>query len=80
LPGGQAEFSGAYGDLLPSDAMLKAQLQDLTSPYLTKEDIINHLRSKEALPVVQSYSKYYENLPKDEGMARGGIVLFPKYS
>jgi hypothetical protein len=58
--------------------MLKAQLQDLTSPYLTKEDIINHLRSKEALPVEQSYSKYYENLPKDEGIAHGGDVHMAK--
>ena len=74
-PSGLGLLESEHGRLISPDVMLKNQVQDLTGPYITKEDIINHLRSKEALPIEQSYSKYYET-PNEEGMASGGSVNY----
>ena len=60
-PTGGLVFEGQYGRLIPNTDMLKYEVQDLPSPYLTKEDIIEHLRKREPRPVEQSYSKYWNN-------------------
>lgn len=73
-PTGGLVFEGQYGRLIPNTDMLKYEVQDLPSPYLTKEDIIEHLRKREPKSVEQAYSKYYET-PKEEGMAGGGRAI-----
>ncbi len=66
-------FEGQHGRLIDNFKMLKREVEDLQGTYLTKEDILQHLRNREARPVEQSYSKYYEN-PEEPQMAGGGSV------
>ena len=70
-PTGGRVSSGQYGVRLNTDELLPNLLKDLPGNYVNDEQLLNHLQGKEARPVEESYSNFYD---QPTGMASGGAV------
>ena len=68
---GGFESSGQHGVRVPSYQLLKNLTQDLPGNYVNEQQLLNHLQGKEARPVEESYSNFYD---QPTGMASGGAV------
>ena len=57
---GGFESSGQYGSYVPNYDLLKNLTQDFAGNYATPSDLMSHLQGKEARPVEESYSNFYD--------------------
>ena len=70
-PYGGSIGAGQFGTKMNSYDLLPNLVSDIPNKYITSDELLSHLQSKEPRPVEESYSKYYE---QPTGMAGGGKV------
>ena len=57
---GGFEASGQHGNRVTSYQLMKNLTQDLPGNYVNEQQLLNHLQGKEARPVEESYSNFYD--------------------
>lgn len=68
-----AVLSGEHGVRIPSYDMMRGVVQEMPGNYASPSSLIDYLKTIEPRPVEHGYSKYWENVEKPEGFAKGGL-------
>jgi hypothetical protein len=74
---GSRVLGGQHGVRIPTVDMMSMATEDMPGKYVSQQDVLNHLATKEPRPVEHGYSKYYEgteNYDNMPHMAGGRLV------